>query len=100
MPEKQEIKRRQNGTFAPGVTGNPGGRPKGSVSLKRLLTERLADCPSGSDKTWAQAIVEATIRDVLKGDGQARKLVWEYIDGSPKQSVSIEDDPLIEISAF
>jgi hypothetical protein len=83
MPEEHAINRREDGTFAPGVSGNPGGRPKGSVSLKRLLRERLSLAPPGTEKSFAEGIVEATIRDALKGDAQARRLVWEYMEGRP-----------------
>ena len=35
------LQRRSNGTYAPGVSGNPKGRPPGLVAFKNLLTEKL-----------------------------------------------------------
>jgi len=89
MPQQSADNRRPDGTFGPGNRANPGGRPKGSVSLAAILREVLASTPEGSDKTYARGIVEATVRDALKGDGQARKLCWAYIDGAPAQSVQV-----------
>lgn len=82
-----DVERNPDGTFAPGVCGNPNGRPKGSVSLRTLLRKKLEEQPvdaaSGKalDKTYAEGLIEATLRDALKGDASARRLVWEYIDG-------------------
>lgn len=75
---------RKPGTFAPGECGNPNGRPRG-LSLRTLLAKKLEEARVEGGMTYATAIVEATIRDALKGDGSARKLVWEYIDGKPIQ---------------
>ena len=89
MPQETVDKRRPDGTFGPGNRANPGGRPKGSLSLSAILREVLSSTPEGGDKTYARGIVEATVRDALKGDAQARKLCWAYIEGAPAQSVAL-----------
>lgn len=84
--------------FKPGQSGNPKGRPKGSVSLVRLLRAKLSEVPPGQRKDYATALIEATIRDALKKDGQSRRLVWEYLEGKPtgEVQVSLIADPVAE----
>lgn len=83
--------RRPNGTFAPGRSGNPRGRPPGAVSLAARLQAMLAECPPGVDEaTWAEALVAATLRDAVQNDGPSRRLVWELIEGKPRQAVEVD----------
>ena len=78
-----ETPRNPDGTFPPGVSGNPGGMLKGYVSLRIQLRNKLQEGVQNDSqgRTYSQALIDATIRDALKGDASARKLVWEYIDG-------------------
>lgn len=68
--------------WQPGQSGNPAGRPKGSVSLLTLLKDKLAE----NDGAEAKAIVDALIEDAKTGNVKARKLVMEYIEGKPKDN--------------
>lgn len=77
--------------FKPGESGNPSGRPHGSISLVTLLKRKLAEVPPGEQRTYGEMLVEATVTDALAGDSQARKLAWEYVEGAAKQHVEIED---------
>ena len=58
---------RRPGQFAPGVSGNPGGRPRGS---RNKTTQLCADLLSGD----AEAIVAKLIERAKKGDAVALKL--------------------------
>ncbi len=71
-----------NPPWKPGQSGNPNGRPKGSVSLARILKEKLAE----NDGEAAKAIVDAMIKDAKREDGQSRRLAIQYIDGKPKEN--------------
>lgn len=62
--------------FKPGVSGNPGGRPKGSKSLKTFAREYLESLPD-EDKLEYLA-------------GMDKKTVWEMSEGKPKQDVDID----------
>lgn len=87
-PEKQENNRNPDGTFKEGMTGNPGGRPKGSVSLKTLIQRRIAEIPIGQTKTWAEQIIESLLEKAVKdGDVAAQKLIMSYVDGMPDQAI-------------
>lgn len=65
--------------FTKGQSGNPGGRPKGSVSLATELRGRIT-------KQTAAAIVEKLIADALAGERDAMRLVWLYTEGRPAEN--------------
>jgi hypothetical protein len=76
--------------FPPGVSGNPHGPRVGSVSLRRILMKKLAEIPEGSDRrTMAEQLVDSTCKAALKGDAQARKLIWESIEGAARQQINV-----------
>jgi hypothetical protein len=95
MPQKQAKNRNPDGTFPPGVSGNPGGRPRGRVSLRALLQERLAqvappdpfDFGAPDARTWAERIVDRMLDAATHGDARALRLVWEYVEGRPAEEV-------------
>ena len=65
--------------FVPGQSGNKGGRPKGSGLLLNTLAKQLT-------KANADAIVLKTIEDAKAGDKDARKLLFEYLVGKPREN--------------
>jgi len=72
------------------IEGNPGGgRPPGSVSLITLLKQKLEECPEGFDKrTYGHLIVDRVLADAIKnGDQAMMRLVWQYIEGMPRQGL-------------
>ena len=83
--------------FKPGQSGNPAGRPPGSISLVSALKKHLKENPDE-----VKQIVLATIRDAKEGDAQARKLVWDRIDGPVAQQINVSqltDDQLLAVLA-
>ena len=83
--------RQKDGRFGPGNCANPDGRPVGSFSLVEILKAELQKCPEGQDKrTYADLIVKRMLKDAIeKGDQQQIKLIWNYIEGMPKQAMDI-----------
>ena len=81
--------------FKPGESGNPNGRPKKGESITDLMQETLqrhVDTKEGKvmlKDLFCKKLVEMG----LKGDIQALKLIWNYIDGMPVQK-NINDDTL------
>lgn len=66
--------------FPPGVSGNPSGRPKGSISLVSLLRRKLAE--AGDDgKQNAEAIIDTLILQARCGEFRHIKEILERIDG-------------------
>ena len=74
-------------SYKPGKSGNPNGRPKKDCSLTELMREHLYNIPEGEKKTNRQSFIEKTYTMAMKGDIAALKLIWQYIDGMPKQSI-------------
>lgn len=89
--KKQE--RDEHGRLLPGNTANPNGRPKKGYSI----TEAFRTMLSAEPEVKAQ-IVQSIKDKALAGDPAAIKMVWEYMDGKPKQPVvgGDEDDAPIE----
>lgn len=75
--------------FKPGQSGNPSGRPKGTLSLSNLLRKQLEEVVAEDGRTAADMLVATTVRAALKGDKAARQLAWEYIDGKPSQHIDL-----------
>ena len=67
---EQENNRDEKGRFVKGVSGNPGGRPKGS--MKDYVRNYLADMTPEEKKEW--------IKDVPKD------LQWRMSEGNPHQT--------------
>lgn len=82
----EPLKRDDHGRFAGGVH-NPGGRPK-NTSITALLRERLETMPEGLQKTYKELLVENLLNQSgIFGDLPTTKLVMNYVDGMPKQSI-------------
>lgn len=86
MTSKQEITgRTARGQFAPGASGNPGGRPKTAARYRRLLCQQL------TDKQFV-GIVDKLLELANSGDVKAIRLCLEYSIGKPAQSEIDDND--------
>lgn len=65
--------------------GNANGRPPKGYSITEWFKSMLNSRPEVKD-----AIGNSILKKALEGDTTAQKLVWNYIDGMPKQSVGVE----------
>jgi hypothetical protein len=61
--------------FKKGQSGNPGGRPKGSISLVNLIRRRLTENPELAD-----AIADNLIALAAQGDQKAINAIREILD--------------------
>lgn len=61
--------------FRPGQSGNPGGRPKGSKSLKQFAKEYLESLPDDEKINY------------MKGLG--KEIVWKMAEGNPKNDMEL-----------
>ena len=80
---KHEVNRDEKGQYVKGHTGNPGGRPKNTLTT--ILKERMIEDVLIGDKwlTTADLIVDQAIQLALEGDMQAIKWIFERVDGRP-----------------
>lgn len=62
--------------FQPGKSGNPGGKPKGTVSLKTYARQMI------------QEMTDEEKLEFMKGID--KKTVWEMSEGKPKQDIEAE----------
>ncbi len=76
--------------FPKGQTGNPNGRPK-LTKLTEALREQLAEeMPNAPERTIAEAISRALIREALKGNVQAAREIADRTEGKPTQKLDLD----------
>ncbi len=89
---KQGVPPKEN-QFKPGQSGNPSGRPEGSLSLKTLITKIMEEDDGvddrGNPKVRALRSIKALLRKAEKGDVSAFKALAERKEGLPKQEVEM-----------
>lgn len=73
--ETQEQTNNRPWLFQPGVSGNPGGRKKGSKSLKTFVKEMLIDMDDAEKLEFIR--------------GLDKKTIWEMAEDKPKQGTDI-----------
>jgi len=82
--------------FMPGQSGNPGGRPKGSVKISSCY-ERSLSRPFPGDpqaRTYAQAIAERTVELAAEGRIDAIKEITDRTEGRSKQTIDVNRSDL------
>ncbi len=91
--------------FAPGQSGNPGGRPKGAVSIvaiiRRMLDEERDDITTGEKKKLAEIIADRLITKALNENNlRALQDIIDRIDGKAtlKSEISGPDGKPITIN--
>lgn len=85
MSTSNKQERDERGRLKKGSTANPHGRPPKGYSITEAFREMLSSSP----ETKAE-IVESIRKKALQGDATAQKLIWNYMDGMPKQDLGIE----------
>lgn len=91
-PDKTGNNRGPKGKFTQGQSGNPKGRPKGSVSITEGIKRILLETPVNCKKTNLDQMVELIVKRAIDGDVQMMKAIWSYIDGSPRGSIDMGID--------
>ena len=93
MPDDQETagpRKENSGQFKKGQSGNPLGRPKGSVSIVSLIREKLEEIPEGQKKRYADLLVDRIFIKALKeGDTATIRDIIDRIDGKPVQPTDL-----------
>lgn len=95
-PEETGKIRDEQGRFVDGVSGNPAGRPKGSLSVTAMIKKRLEEVPPDKQKTYLEYLVDHIIKKAISdGDDKMIERIWAYVDGAPKQTVKTEFDDTV-----
>jgi len=112
--EKQKGKlnpqKKKDTKFKPGQSGNPKGRPKGTVSLTAVINRKMLEVykSTGAKTNEEKKIaLEILADEILKGaieNGSERiqEKIWAYLDGHPKATIDIgaDKDSLGELTDF
>jgi hypothetical protein len=64
------------------------GRPKG-LSLTEAIRRRLKELTPDDKRTALDFLADNIIQDALEHNNAMRKLIWNYLDGMPHQSLEI-----------
>jgi len=89
-----------------GQSGNPNGRPLGSVSVVEAIKRKLMEIPEGQTnaekRTYLDLLVARYFKQTIQdGDAQLIKDLINRVDGMPKQSINMEGEPIkIDISSM
>lgn len=88
------------GKFAPGVSGNPAGRPKKGRAITDVLIRKLDEVhPAEADRakdegrpprTNIEIICDRLLHRVLQGDLVAIGMVMNRVEGKPPSSIEID----------
>ena len=90
---KKQGKRDKKGRFVKGVSGNPKGKLPGTVSITTEIKRKLAEVPKGQRMSYLDVLVKGIIaKAVAEGDERMIKLIWNYVDGMPRQTHEVEGE--------
>jgi len=79
-PIKQELIRNPDGTFPPGVSGNPNGRPPGKT-LKDFAREFLSNMTDEAKLEYLEKL--------------PKEIVWKMAEGNPAQDLTSAGEKII-----
>jgi hypothetical protein len=83
---EEQVKKVKAKPFEKGVSGNPKGRPKGSISIKDKVRQYLEKNPDE---------VEEIVKHFVKKN---RELMWQMLEGSPARKTTLDGKLELPIS--
>lgn len=110
---KQDRRKSLPQLFKPGQSGNPKGRPKGARQLSTILKDALRQIAKSKDGkplldpetnepvTYEVALIKRVIeKAVMKGDYKTIELIFDRIEGKPRQKIDFSDETADRNSRF
>ena len=100
-PDNTGENRDELGRFRPGFSGNPEGKPEGSISIMAILKRKLKEIPEGHSKTYLELLVDRILKmAIVDGDFQMIKQIWGYVDGLPPQKQELRHEGKMTLEEF
>ncbi len=73
-----------------GESGNPNGKPKGTIHLKTRLTEFLLTKPADSQFTYEELFIRKMGANAIQlGKERTQQVIWEAYEGKAAQTVDV-----------
>ena len=92
-----QVKRDENGRYMKGYSGNPKGKEVGTRHLTTKVREALEKIADGSDISYEEALIKKILhKAIVEGDVRMIQLIWNYLDGLPRQSIDLEGNVRIK----
>jgi hypothetical protein len=85
----------KTGQWKPGISPSPGGKVQRWKKLAIELQELLDKVPEGSKMQYREALLKKLItKGIAEGDLYAIKLIMNYADGMPRQTIELESEDI------
>lgn len=80
--------------FKKGQSGNPNGRPVGSVSVTAEIKRKLLEVEPKTRKTYLELLVDRAMeRAISNGNISMIQNIWEHMDGKARQKLEHDMSP-------
>ena len=96
----KQSKEKTAGSWKPGQSGNPNGRPPKGKTITGAVIEILEkESTEYPGRSYKEIFAEALVRSAISGNPAAMRLLMNYTDGMPvqKQILSTESEEPFEI---
>lgn len=87
-PQKHLPEALRKNIWKKGQSGNPNGRPKGTLSVVEAIRSKLKECPEGQNKTYLELLIARYFKKAIQ-DGDTRLItdIIDRVDGKPTQKI-------------
>ncbi len=95
-PTEQDESRNEDGTFAKGHSGNPGGASKRDWTWASLIISAAEEEAAGGDPK-KKIIAEKLVEMAVGGDARAIDMLMDRTDGKPHQTIAQTNETKAEV---
>jgi len=79
--------------FKPNNNANPKGRPVGAKGLTTQVREALLAIADGKSESYQELLVRKILKKaIVDGNEKMIQLVWNYLEGKPKELIDMNMD--------